>query len=94
MAYAFNTSSAKPTFGVYKEPIDAGQYVLYKKSRSTFCNSGACPGTPKVNSQGNMRLLNTAQLLDRNCAQLPFNNANLTNMYCGRHDKQLQYNGR
>ena len=79
MSYSFKTPQAKPAFAMYKEPIDAGQYVLYKKNRATFCNSGVCPGTPKVNSQGYLRSLNTAQLLDKKCLQLPFSNADLNN---------------
>jgi hypothetical protein len=77
MAFAFKTPPARPAFGVYNEPLFAGEYILNKKARATFCNSNRCPGGPVVASQGELLLLNNAKYLDSYCSNIPFNKTNL-----------------
>ena len=77
MAYAFKTPPANPSFGAYNESIQAGNYVLNKKARVTFCNANVCPGGPVVQTQGEYLLLNQAKLLNTYCRTIPFNKTNL-----------------
>ena len=74
MAFAFKTPPAKPAFGVYCESMYAGDYILKKKARATFCNSNRCP---TVSSQGQLLLLDNAKRLDSFCSNIPFNKSNL-----------------
>jgi hypothetical protein len=64
------------SFGVNKEPIDAGNYIEKKKARVTYCNSNVCikknPGTYE-----NYNLLNKAQQLDKYNCYLPFDKYDL-----------------
>ena len=66
MSFAFKTPPAKPAFGEFREPLDAGEYILKKKALTTFCNSAQCTKGPPVSSQGEMLLLNEAKLQKAN----------------------------
>lgn len=77
MSYAFKTPPANPSFGVYNESLGAGEYILNKKAKTTFCNSNAQPNGPIVQSQGQQLLLNQAKLLNNFCSITPFNKSNL-----------------
>jgi hypothetical protein len=75
MAFAFKPAPslpAKPTFGLYTNQLNAGEYILYKKARATFCNSNSCPAKPVMNSQGSKLLLQNAKYIDCYCSKLPF----------------------
>jgi hypothetical protein len=73
MARSFNTNSGRSAFGVFKEPNTSGDYVLNKKSKSTFCsrNKRICCNTfsdqsnllsaKKLNTV-NYKLINTSDL--------------------------------
>lgn len=75
--HSFATSSANKTFGQFKEPTNAGSYVLNKKANATFCRANACTPSITVNTQGNLLLLRNANRLKYyNCAN-SFNKANL-----------------
>jgi hypothetical protein len=77
MAHSFNNFSAKPAFGANKEANNAGDYILRKKARATFCKSSTCPPKYNFNTQGDLNLLRTAKYLDTINCHLPFNKNNL-----------------
>ena len=77
MAHSFKNYSGKPTFGSNKEPNNAGDYILKKKARATFCTSASCPKIYNLNTQGDLNLLKTAKYLDNVNCRLPFNKNNL-----------------
>ena len=75
MAHSFKTYQAKPTFGVYKEPLDGGEYILNKKAKTTFCAANKCYPSASVSTQGNLLLLNKSNYLNY------YNNIVTTNTY-------------
>jgi hypothetical protein len=78
MAHSFKTYPGKPTFGSNKESINAGDYILNKKAKATYCKSLSCPPTyNKVQTQGELNLLRTSQYLTNANHRLPFNKSNL-----------------
>ena len=75
MSFAFKQSLSlpgKPAYGLYANQLNAGEYILYKKARSTFCNANSCPVKPVLNSQGSKLLLQNAKYIQCYCSQLPF----------------------
>ena len=38
MSFAFKTPPAKPAFGEFREPLDAGEYILKKKGLINYFN--------------------------------------------------------
>lgn len=66
MAYSFTNNSGIKTFGVHKEPLQAGEYILSKKSLTTFCGANKCNTSygitknGKVDTQSNLLMLNRA----------------------------------
>ena len=77
MAHAFRTTSGIKTFGVFKEPNTAGDYILNKKAKTTFCSANICRPSKTVNTQGNLILLNTSNRLKYYSCKNDFNKANL-----------------
>lgn len=77
MAHSFNNFSARAAFGTNKESNEAGDYILRKKARATFCKSSTCPPRYNFNTQGDLNLLRTAKYLDTINYNLPFNKNNL-----------------
>jgi len=77
MPHSFNNFSAKAAFGSNKGTNEAGDYILKKKARATYCTSSRCPPRYNLNTQGNLNLLRTAKYIDRNNNRLPFNKNNL-----------------
>jgi len=57
MAHSFQTGYGKHTFGVFKEPQTAGDYITKKKAHVMFCNVNPCAPGAKVNTQGDLTLL-------------------------------------
>ena len=51
----------KRAFIEFREPLNAGEYILKKKAIATFCKPYKCPGGPVVISQGDLLLLNEAK---------------------------------
>ena len=37
MAHSFKTNSGKKAFGVFNEPLEAGNYTYNKKAKSAYC---------------------------------------------------------
>jgi len=69
--------SAKSAFKSNKESNEAGDYILKKKSKATFCTSGTCAPRYNLNTQGELNLLRTAKYIDKSKYRLPFNKNNL-----------------
>jgi hypothetical protein len=78
MAQSFKTYSAKNTFGVFKEPLDSGQYTYYKKLKYTYCSPNLCHPNKNIGSENNLILLKQANLLKYySTYPIVFNNYNL-----------------
>jgi hypothetical protein len=74
---SFTKTAPTRTFGQFKEPDDAGSYILKKKAKTTFCGANMCTPSITVNTQGNLLLLRKSNALKYyNCADR-FNKANL-----------------
>jgi len=77
MAYSFKTIPGRPTFGVFNEPQDAGEYILNKKAKTSFCGGNVCKPSKTVKTQGNLLLLKQSNYLNYyQCV----NNVNTTNL--------------
>jgi hypothetical protein len=75
--HQFVKSAPTRTFGQFKEPDDAGSYILKKKAKTTFCGANMCTPSITVNTQGNLLLLKNSNALKYyNCSRT-FNKANL-----------------
>jgi len=77
MAKTFKTPSANKMFGQFKEPNEAGQYILNKKAKTVFCGGNQCTPSTTVNTQGNLLLLKKSNLLKYYNKTSNFNKANL-----------------
>ena len=64
MAHSFKTIPGRPTFAVYNEPLDAGQYIKNKRALATFCGANVCKPSRPVNTQSNLLLRNRANYLN------------------------------
>ena len=64
MAHSFKTYPGRPTFEVYNEPLDAGEYIKNKRALTTFCGANVCKPSRAVNTQSNRLLLNRANYLN------------------------------
>ena len=77
MSRSFKTYPGRPTFEVYNEPLDAGEYIKNKRALATFCGANVCKPSRAVNTQGNLLLLNRANYLNYySCG-----NIDTTNLY-------------
>ena len=77
MPHSFNNFSAKSAFGANKESNYAGDYILRKKAKATFCTSGSCPKRYFLNTQSELNLLNQSKSINNAKCYLPFNKNNL-----------------
>ena len=86
---ALNTTSAKATFGVFKEPQTTGDYIINKKINTVFCPTKKCIPCKSFNSQGNLLLtknipyksINTANLNINLITELNLKNVNVLQTY-------------
>jgi hypothetical protein len=77
MARSFKTYPGRPTFEVFNEPLDAGEYIKNKRAIATFCGANVCKPSRAVNTQSNLLLLNRANYLNYySCG-----NIDTTNLY-------------
>ena len=83
MSRPFSNYSAKPTFGEVNEPLNAGQYIISKKIKYSFCSPNICHPNKNVNSQSNLLLLRQANTLALN----PCNNFNKAQLYSNLYTK-------
>ena len=54
MAHSFKTNSGKNAFGVFSEPLEAGEYIYNKKARASYCVANSCVPAIKVGSESNL----------------------------------------
>jgi hypothetical protein len=73
----FNQYMGKNTFGVLKEPQDAGQYILNKTATTSFCSPNVCVAGRTVASQSSRLILRKANKIYFSRCQDPYNTANL-----------------
>jgi hypothetical protein len=67
----------KNTFGVLKEPQEAGQYILNKTATTSFCAPNVCVPSRTVVSQSSRLILRRANKIYFSRCQDPYNTANL-----------------
>ena len=77
MANSLKGSSGKKAFGVFSESQNAGDYILNKKARATYCVANKCVPSVKVGTQSNLLLFNTANKLSLYPCKNTINRANL-----------------
>ena len=66
MSRPFAKNNGKSTFAQFKEPINASQYTLIKKTKYTFCKPDYCHPNKNLYSQSNYMLLKQANNLATN----------------------------
>ena len=77
MRHSFKTSSGKPAFGGFKEPLYAGDYTYNKKAKSTYCKANVCVPNRSVTNHNDLLLLKRANYLKYYSCKNSFNTANL-----------------
>ena len=77
MAHSFKTNPAKPSFGVFNESKDSGEYILNKHAKTVYCNANLCCPSKPINTQGNLLQLTKSKYLNYNSSFNSFNKANL-----------------
>ena len=77
MPRPFKPYMGKNTFGVLKQPQDAGQYIQKKRASYSFCPPNVCVPSRTVATQGNRLLLREANRIYFSGCQDPYNIANL-----------------
>jgi len=79
MSHSFQTNfnAGYRTFGVFSEPLDAGEYVYNKKARASFCVANNCVPAVNVGTQSNLLLFNRSNKLSVLPCQNFINKANL-----------------
>ena len=73
----FKPYMGKNTFGVLKEPQDAGQYILNKTASTSFCAPNVCVPSRTITSQSSRLILRRANKIYFSRCQDPYNTANL-----------------
>lgn len=73
----FPTYPARPTFGVIVAVQNAGDYVLQKKAKRSFCNISLCKQMNNVKSQSDLLTLKNSNYLYNKCISRSFNKSNL-----------------
>ena len=73
----FKPYIGKNTFGVLKEPQDAGQYTLNKTAAASFCSPDLCVPSKTVTTQSRRLILRKANKIYFSRCQDPYNTANL-----------------
>jgi hypothetical protein len=63
MAHSFKTNSGRSTFGTFKEPLDAGDYISNIKAKTTYCKPNICSSNGYVGSESNLLTLKKANNL-------------------------------
>ena len=72
-----NISSANKTFGQFKEPKDASDFIYNKKARATYCIANKCAPSIKVASESDRLLFNKSNQLSLYPCANGINTANL-----------------
>lgn len=77
MARPFKSNSGRPAFGVFSEPLEAGEYIFNKKARTTYCVTNNCPPRVRVGSESNLLLFRRSSRLSVYPCKNTINKANL-----------------
>jgi hypothetical protein len=77
MANTFKSASGNRTFGVFSEPLDAGEYIYNKKARASFCVANSCVPAVNVGTQSNLLLFNRSSVISVYPCKNNINKANL-----------------
>jgi len=77
MAHSFKSNPGKSAFGVFVEPLDAGDYIYNKKAKATYCVTKNCVPSTKVGSESNFLLYKRANVLENFPCKNVINKANL-----------------
>ena len=77
MAHSFKSNSGKKTFGVFVEPLQAGEYIYNKKAKATYCNTNSCSPGLKVGSESDLLLYKKSNNLIYFPCKYAINKANL-----------------
>jgi hypothetical protein len=77
MAHSFKTNSGRSSFGIFKEPADAGDYILDKKAKAMYCKPNICTSNKYVGSESNLLTLKKANNLAFYACRNNINKANL-----------------
>lgn len=72
-----NISSANKTFGQFKEPKDANEYIHNKKARASYCIANKCSPSIKVASESDRLIFNKSNQLSLYPCANGINTANL-----------------
>ena len=75
MSKPYISNSGRSAFGNFKESHEAGDYILNKKAKTTFCKPNLCIN--KVNTQGNLNLFKKSNRLFFNGSSFNKNNLNI-----------------
>jgi hypothetical protein len=70
MSRPFAKNNGKNTFAQFKEPSDAGEYTLIKKTKYSFCKPNYCHPNNNLYSQSNYLLLKKANDIARNVCDI------------------------
>ena len=63
MAHSFKTNSGRSTFGTFREPLDAGDYISNKTAKTMYCKPNICTYNKYVGSESNLLTLKKANRL-------------------------------
>ena len=72
----FNSNTTR-AFGQFNEPDDAGNYILNKSAKATFCKANQCIPSTNIYTQSNLLLLRRSNTLKYYNYTNSFNKANL-----------------
>jgi hypothetical protein len=73
----FPTTPGRKAFGVTIPVQNAGEYILNKKTKNTYCNISLCRPQNKVVNQSDLLLLRRSNYLYNRCVSYNFNKTNL-----------------
>ena len=78
----FPNYPANPAFGKVPAIQNAGEYILQKKAKRSYCNISLCKQLNNVTSQSDLLLLKKSNYLYNKCVSSSFNKSNLNiNLY-------------
>ena len=71
------TYPARSAFGVNNAVQNAGDYILQKKAKRSYCNTSLCKPSNNVKTQGDLLLLRKSNYFKNFCKSYSFNKSNL-----------------
>lgn len=73
----FPTYPGRAAFGTNKAIQNAGEYILNKKTKNTYCNISLCKPANNVVNQSDLLFLKKSNLIFNKCNSYNFNKTNL-----------------